>query len=333
MKPATTRFSSVKSKKRTLQTARRSFTFTAVTENLKIYDEIIFGGVMKIFLSFSGERSKQVAQIFYNYLPCIIQAAEPFLSSEIPKGKIWFKEIGDALKDTKFGLVCLTPENLESSWIHFESGALFKTDGAQIFTFLLGVDHNNVQPPLSEFQHTLFNKADIFKLFKTINKLLPKSLPEKRLEDSFEAYWTKFEAELKDVEDLPVDSKNIKARTSDSKIDEILEISRMHIITGMPENVALINQLLHEAEDRLINAATIFFDSQKNPEYIHLANEYLAHSLEQKISKVVLNPIDATPYRIDIDFNPPLKKWYLEREIEIMKTSGIEILRWNVFNV
>ena len=75
---------------------------------------------MKIFLVWSGRRSFGIAQALYDFLPRVIQAVKPFFSHEIEKGARWSSEIEEALEGTNFGIVCLTPDNLESTWIHFE---------------------------------------------------------------------------------------------------------------------------------------------------------------------------------------------------------------------
>ena len=82
---------------------------------------------MKIVISWSGERSKAIAEIFRLWLPCCLQYIEPWMSdSDIPKGKRWALELAGQLAGANFGLVCLTPENLYSPWVNFEAGALSK---------------------------------------------------------------------------------------------------------------------------------------------------------------------------------------------------------------
>ncbi|HEX8265309.1 MAG TPA: hypothetical protein VF596_07770 [Pyrinomonadaceae bacterium] len=59
---------------------------------------------MKIFISWSGERSHQVAQALFSWLPKVIQTIEPFLSSEnIESGSRWHTEIASQLESTNFG--------------------------------------------------------------------------------------------------------------------------------------------------------------------------------------------------------------------------------------
>src|SRR5205809_828915 len=84
-------------------------------------------GMSKVFLSWSGETSHSVAMALYEWLPAIIQNVKPFMSSEdLRKGGRWSKDLAVELEQTNFGIICLTPENLEAPWIMFESGALSK---------------------------------------------------------------------------------------------------------------------------------------------------------------------------------------------------------------
>src|SRR5260370_42334613 len=82
---------------------------------------------MKVFLSWSGDRSEGVAHELARCLKMVLRV-KPFLSSkDIRSGSQWYEIIAKELGQTKFGIVCLTPENLEAPWILFEGGALAKT--------------------------------------------------------------------------------------------------------------------------------------------------------------------------------------------------------------
>ena len=83
---------------------------------------------MKIFVSWSGERSHGVAEALRNWLPHVIQGLQPWLSSnDIDKGARWATDIASHLEESRVGIICLTPENIDSAWILFEAGALSKT--------------------------------------------------------------------------------------------------------------------------------------------------------------------------------------------------------------
>ena len=103
---------------------------------------------MLIFLSWSGDRSKAIAETFTSWISQVIQAADPWISRDIAKGARWGPEVSDRLSSSKVGIVCLTPENLASPWILFEAGALSKTKDAYVCTFLLDLKPADVEEPL-----------------------------------------------------------------------------------------------------------------------------------------------------------------------------------------
>lgn len=147
---------------------------------------------MNIFLCHSGNQSLKVAEALYYWLPRVLQNTKPFISNEgIPKGQPWMKDLGDHLEKTSIGIICLTPENLRSTWIHFEAGALFKGSGeSHICTYLFDVEERDVAMPLSYFQLTKAEKEDTFRLIKKINLLQnEQSIPDDILNDTFEKFW------------------------------------------------------------------------------------------------------------------------------------------------
>lgn len=76
---------------------------------------------MNVFLSWSGERSKQVANILKDWLPQVIQAVKPWVSTQdIEQGSLWENAIGDSLEKTNIGIICLTQENKERPWIYMK---------------------------------------------------------------------------------------------------------------------------------------------------------------------------------------------------------------------
>ena len=77
---------------------------------------------MKVFLSWSGERSRLVATLLDEWLRCVLQAIRPWISTkDIDRGSLWFSEIQDQLQDVTTGIICLTQENKEKPWILFEN--------------------------------------------------------------------------------------------------------------------------------------------------------------------------------------------------------------------
>src|SRR5262245_56303342 len=108
------------------------------------------GGRMKIFLSWSGEVSHQVAKVLDGWLPCVIQGVDTFLSSDISKGDRWNDVLADELKESEYGIICVTPFNIYKAWMNFEAGALSKViSRAAVIPFLFHVMPDELVGPLS----------------------------------------------------------------------------------------------------------------------------------------------------------------------------------------
>ncbi|MGD9200861.1 MAG: hypothetical protein PVI26_04790 [Chitinispirillia bacterium] len=63
---------------------------------------------MLVFLSWSGKRSKAVAELLKLWIPEVIQTAEPWMSVDIEKGGRWITELQEKLELSKAGIMCLT---------------------------------------------------------------------------------------------------------------------------------------------------------------------------------------------------------------------------------
>lgn len=198
---------------------------------------------MKVFLSWSGERSRKVAVLLNDWISQVIQAVEPWISTDIEKGARWSEEISSSLEQTKVGIICLTKDNLKSEWILFEAGALSKTKDAIVCTFLLDVNATDVTPPLSIFQNTKFEKEDLRKLLHSINKKIEESgerpIPEKTLNQAFEKFYPELKEELEKIIHETFESKTTKRPDRDI-LEEILETVR-----SIKNTPALINDLGH----------------------------------------------------------------------------------------
>ncbi len=184
---------------------------------------------MLIFLSWSGSKSKAVAEVLKDWLVKVIQAVEPWISSDIEKGTRWNAEMWAKLEQTRFGIICLTRENLDARWVLFEAGALSKIKDTYVCTILFDVTPGEVEQPLSQFQHTTIDKSDIRKLMSTINNAVNRTgergLPDTTLNNIFETFWPQLEKSFADIGEVQEDD-NKKFRTDRSILEEIVEILR-----------------------------------------------------------------------------------------------------------
>jgi hypothetical protein len=160
---------------------------------------------MKLFISWSGDRSHRLARVLKEWLEANFanQGITVFLSSEIKKGSLWFAAVSDELRESDAGLVCLTPKSLNSEWVLFEAGALStavaaRTGGAWIFTYLLGVEPAMLPGPLSAYQSTAATMEDTLRL---VNRLIERDQVAPAV---FAAAWDQLWPKLQQIENEPV---------------------------------------------------------------------------------------------------------------------------------
>lgn len=153
---------------------------------------------MKIFISWSDERSHQLAQALHHWLPLVLPYVQPWLSqADISAGDRWAQEVAKELESSNFGIICVTPENLGSPWILFEAGALAKSlQGAKVIPLLLGLEFSDISGPLAQFQAKKLGKAGLSEIVQSINQSAQTPEPEDRVKDRFAGLWPDIERKI-----------------------------------------------------------------------------------------------------------------------------------------
>ena len=203
---------------------------------------------MKVFISWSGDQSHKVALALRDWLPSVIQTVEPYVSSEdIDKGARWSSDIAGELEKSSFGILCVTRQNLEAPWIHFEAGALSKSvDKSRVSPLLFGLKRSEVKGgPLLQFQSTLAEAEDMRKLLLSLNSACqPPLLEEQRLSTIFEVWWPQldkaFKALLADTTAFtaPTEGPMQQDPGNTEILEEILELTRQqHRILNSPTDL------------------------------------------------------------------------------------------------
>jgi hypothetical protein len=151
---------------------------------------------MSIFLCWSGDRSHDLARVVETLVRrtlTTLKEDEVFVSDRIEKGVAWFGSIVTHLESATAGIVCLTPENTESAWLHFEAGALAlrlakegpyappqgepraedpSTPRHRLFTLLHGVTGAALKGPLGAYQATSTTRPDMTEMIRSIASVL-----------------------------------------------------------------------------------------------------------------------------------------------------------------
>ncbi len=184
---------------------------------------------MRVFISWSGERSKLIAEVLRSWLPGVLQAVRPYFSpDDIAKGARWSEEIAKELGVSKIGILILTPENLEAPWLMFESGALAKgLDKSRVCPLLCGIEPADVKGPLVQFQCAKFDRDEIWRLVKMMNAELGESaLGTEVLESVFRMWWPQLESGIEAHLAKPKPGKKSGSRPDRELLEEVLSISR-----------------------------------------------------------------------------------------------------------
>jgi hypothetical protein len=160
---------------------------------------------MKVFLSWSGDRGRRIAEALRSWLPDVLQTVIPWVSSEdIDPGLRWSSEIATQLQNTRFGIICVTPESLKAPWLMFESGALAKTVASTyVCPYLFGLAPTTLREPLAQFDAVKADEQGTLKLVRSLNRALgqERQLSDDRIRRYFDKWWPDLHRDLSEIED------------------------------------------------------------------------------------------------------------------------------------
>jgi hypothetical protein len=235
---------------------------------------------MHVFISWSGEFGKSLAEALREWLPTMLQDVEPYFTpSDIEKGARWENEISKKLEQSKFCMIALTRDSLNSNWIMFEAGAISRSvDKARICTILFGIEATDLPGPLASFQSTKFTREDVYKLVETINKNLDKPIHQIALDKTFNKMWPDLEEAVSKIMSGAGSLPKQPARDQRDLLEEVLGLSRL--MAGKQS----------DALDRLIKLLEASIRQNRNP----LFNTTVPATLAE-LSGFTSDPPSSTP--------------------------------------
>jgi len=126
---------------------------------------------MKVFISWSRQTSNEIASCLRDILPLALMRVKFWMSAkDISPGLQWSQEIRRNLSESTVGIICLTSENLHSSWIYYESGALSHAIGTNlVIPYLYNISPSDLRGPLEHFHAVPADEDGTKKLFQSIN--------------------------------------------------------------------------------------------------------------------------------------------------------------------
>ena len=187
---------------------------------------------MKIFISWSGDLSKRIAELLSLWIPNVVPYTEIFFSTEsLSLGKPWIDGLSKALENVNFGISIVTKSNMQNPWLLYEAGAIYHKDKSStectLVPLLIDVSKSALQPPLGLFQAINFEEKEIKELILTINESLgERRLPNNILNVTFQANWKM----LNDRVQKLLKDKNI-VFNNDTKVDNDILLRRIYEYT------------------------------------------------------------------------------------------------------
>lgn len=221
-----------------------------------------------VFISWSGEQSKAIAEELRNWIPSVLQFARPYFTpNDIEKGSKWGSEISKKLAESNVGIVCLTKENVNRPWILFEAGALSKDlDRSKVCSVLFGMETTDLSGPLTIFQATNFEKSDFRKMMLTINEAGGASaLAKETFERVFDMWWPQIKEKVDSILASEAPAKDANLRSDRDLLEEILLATRSlmrsprnersggHVPMGLLKELADVIDKLFEINNKTLS--------------------------------------------------------------------------------
>jgi hypothetical protein len=184
---------------------------------------------LKIFLSWSGGKSRALAEELRDWLPYVVQSVDPFVSTQdISTGARSLNVLASELETASFGIVCLTQQNKLTPWITFEAGAMSKiVNTSKVIPLLLDLRISDLTGPLAQFQAVeAGDKEQIFKMIRAISAVSPQPLPEDRLKGTFDVFWPRLQERVANLRQPNAEADDHDTRSDRDILEELLALAR-----------------------------------------------------------------------------------------------------------
>ncbi len=190
------------------------------------------GKLMKLFLSWSKDESKQYANVFKEELPTLFPNTEIFMSdTDISMGSFSIPTIMQELENSTYGILFITPDNKDEPWINFEAGALSKGLSDMHVTPIgfRGIEMEYLSSPIKNYQGFLFEELKFKKTMNEINRLTDTPLPKKTFDVLLNSVWESLSDKIEKItDDYKIDKKS-KEDPVEGKLNLILsELTKMN---------------------------------------------------------------------------------------------------------
>lgn len=155
---------------------------------------------VKVFISWSGDLAKEVANALRSWLPLLFDRVKPWASdTDIAAGSRSLATIEAELTNTEFGIVVVTAENQRAPWVNFEAGALSKTIPGdvehRVVPLLVDIGGpSQLTGPLSQFQAKIADAEGMKELLRSLAAVA--GIEEFVADERFDTYWPRLQDKI-----------------------------------------------------------------------------------------------------------------------------------------
>jgi hypothetical protein len=149
-------------------------------------------------------------------------------------------------------LVCLTPENVRSHWMHFEAGSRIGADKrSRIYTYLAGLDAGEVPDPLRRYQGADATEEGTLRLLRSIGESEAGSIDQ-----TFRKAWPALEIQLDEIraygilELVPGFERMFRRKTFSEPIEECTDQSWLDRYYGARSTLDKLENIRDTADAR-----------------------------------------------------------------------------------
>lgn len=228
---------------------------------------------MKLFISWSGDRSREFAEALSDWLPFVTRGVESWISSrDMSNAGFWIPKLLNQLKESQSAIICLTKENINAHWILFELGAISKgSDAAKIYIYLLDIKPNELKPTDIEFwkmfQLTTADELGTLKMLNDINSASSSQWSKEQINEAFKRFWPKLKESLDNIPEPYEDT--MKKMVKDFEAYEVADGNRLDLAL-LPETIKFYTDVV-----RKIDYGSVFaFALGNNPEVLITFEKY-----------------------------------------------------------
>lgn len=191
--------------------------------------------------------------------------------TDIHSGQRWSAELAGELELANFGLICVTSDNKDKTWLLFEAGSLAKSLSGRVVPLLFDMHLADLSGPLAQFQAEEMSQDSMRSVVTSIHRCLPESrLSPEVVFRSFDKFWPDLEHGLEALrnEDGVTDVRS--ARPDRDILEEILvairriESAESDFRSGAGARASQVRILWLED---LVRAAEYFVDDLSYREY------------------------------------------------------------------